>query len=158
MDTSPEYIKMCWNHWIQDLWKPTEGDWYFHTQSISAIAIIANTYKAIKGVTHGINQYGENIYIKRSIWLPLPFQDPLQDMVFNKFKKITGTKNNSFIYDEMITSFYNFCFNGKTTQQWPWNNYTTSMEQFWINFAMYELFNREWDGKEWTIITHLRKE
>jgi len=146
MDNSPEYIEMCRK--ADEIQSSHEFKVCERGNDYVQLDPEFNPIRCIdaKGGGYTFSYLGQDI-----IYIWLPRQAQLQDMVFNKFKKITGSKNNSFIYDEMITSFYNFCFNGKTTQQWPWNNYTISMEQFWIAFVMHELFNRKWDGKEWTV-------
>ena len=170
MDTSKERIEMSRKAVeIQEVWEPKVGDYIWRRYTLlgeeidSQIwdedkrqEIIILTYaSSVEGYIHATNERGDTRIYKShndahkstSIWLPRQGQS--QDMVFDKFKEILGTKNNAFIYDEMVSSFYDFCFNGKTTQQWPWNNYSVSMEQLWLAFVMHELYQKKWDGGEW---------
>jgi hypothetical protein len=109
-----------------------------------------------------------DLFIPKSNELPekyltwLPRQDQLQEMVSQKMFEDTGCDKNiscQLVLEEFISWYENYRINwlekfdkGSNIQKFP-----ESMEQFWLVFVMYDLYNKIWSkekGKwikdEWT--------
>lgn len=147
MDASKQYILMCRTaQEIQECWEPKHGDHYFGTPSGHSLndERFYEVCIALDGDSEGLHFHIEPWYIQQNKkeFIFLPRQDQLQEMVI---------KNNTIPkYIELQYRFNKFIidmdgYNQHSMPKMP----VDSLEQLWLSFAMYELYNKIFDGKEW---------
>lgn len=137
MDKYKEYIPMCEKaKEIHNLWEPKNGD----------IVIV-------KGASHHFvinpNPFDVNLGEdkKRFIWLPR--QEDLQNMLFGDIdgdRKTKywwmGDKGNLDRFQEIVD--INWC-----DYFWGLSDPYPSLEQLWLAYVMFELYDKIWDGNDW---------
>lgn len=124
MDTSERYITMCQKAYdLHDLWHPQNGDFFYEPNGRNHPEFCVSVWSS------GSKQC-ENT--KNKTWLPR--QDQLQKMV------VVGNLHDM----------------GYAVRRVDWNavdDYWVqlkSLEQFWLSYAMVDLYNKLWNGTEWT--------
>jgi len=131
MDTSKEYIKMCEKaREIQELWFRENGNFVFW-KATNSIKIITDTFNTDD--------------LKIFIWLPR--QDQLQDMVIEKWKKGIKEGNSYRGYPISFIEDFNQFIRCQIAQKYNCVNW--SMEQLWLAFVMENLYNKTWNGEGW---------
>lgn len=124
MDKSKEYIEMCRNGWIQELWKPKWGDFIWDFESELAYPI-------------------SSVQINRNDCIWLPRLDQLQDMVdWKKYRTILEGQ-------ELKWSMH---VEDPTRNHWDMTVFISSrdtLEQLWLAFVMHEKYGKKWDGTKW---------
>ena len=134
MDTSKEYIKMCDCEEIQNLWKPSVGDFQCSDEGLNLyIQQYADWYK----VNENLEGWKEG-----AIWLPR--QDQLQEMLDNE-----NYKNHvHYRFSEFLESKYSI--SAQCAFIILMNMFENcSMEQLWLAFVMKEKHNKIWNGERW---------
>jgi len=143
MDNSPEYIKMCRNHWIQESWKPVVGD--FVSQGVLiTVPIPENTGIELYEV-YTINWITSSR--KKEQFIFLPRQGQLQDMVGD----IKDKAHRQW-------RFFFWAFHGDylpITNHCSYIHFMNMVDRYdieeilWLAFVMHEKFNKKWNGEEW---------
>ena len=136
MDLSKEYIKTCDCKEIQDGWKPTRGDNYILGDAMPnnkhfAVIVLGCCWEKCSGCRCEVEDLKAEC-----IWLPR--QDQLQGML----PKRTTWFENLYRFYEWMTTHDPSHFSSPCTM-------FSSMEQLWLAFVMWELYQKRWDGKEW---------
>ena len=126
MDTSKEYIEMCRKATeIQAKWEPKAGDWFVFLSSV-LVCTSSGSQGLITDQNHVVYEENERDW--------LPHQDQLQDML----------KDNMGLQPEFLAKYlYEFAVQKEAKLY-------DSMEQLWLAFVMHELYQKKWEGKEWT--------
>ena len=128
---------------IQELWKPFMGDY---------ISFSDGTWKLIRDDSKWILDK----YKKEGFWLPN--QKQLQDIA-NSFLKFNNPLSLCFVFDIFcrppIQTIQQDTAAGSTTieitnqKEIDYSEQFTTMEQLWLAFTMWELYEKRWNGKEW---------
>jgi len=128
MDTSKDYRNMAEKATeIQKMWKHNIGDFYF---------VILDKIPKAEIVTVRIIYSKQPI--RNGIWLPR--QDQLQDIIREIYYKQVWTSTDSLIaqeFSEHLTSI-------------KLRDVDASMEMLWLDWTMFLLFGKYWDGNCWT--------
>jgi len=132
MDTSKEYIEMCRNRWVQDLWEPKVGD----VTNKGIILALHRHFTEKKRYFYYVTTNQESgLYSYDLTWLPR--QDQLQDMVREDTDYHALMKFDTWVFT--LARVYDDKIIGKF-----------SMEQLWLAFVMHELHGKKWDGEDWS--------
>jgi len=135
MDTSKEYILMCEKAVkIQELWKPSFGDYAISLQGRLEIItkaknpsmpdfLLCSTFGE-----GGRTEWRQLETLNGFIWLPR--QDQLQEMI------------NEVNYHK-VWNFYEFVMDDIGSES------KKSMEQLWLAYVMRHKYNKIWNGKDW---------
>ena len=113
----------------EDLWQ--KGDCYIHPSQCIGFYCEGCTL-----------EYG---WPDGCIWLPTQAQ--LQDMV--KRQETQKTLDGGYV--DLIVGMCFFCFDYGEIRD-PSRKYVrqfTSMEQLWLAYAMFKLYNKTWNGEDW---------
>jgi hypothetical protein len=175
MDTSKEYIKMCeHSNELQSFWKPNIGDYILRRYTVFGEPLDSQIWKDPKDkeeiiILHyhsNLPQYWHSVTVEgksriftyqdtctmiKATHSWLPRQDQLQNMI-------------TILPHELIREFSSFCnppkniTAGFTEEQDIWTNQKqceypkqfTSMEQLWLSFVMQKLFDKYWNGTDWS--------
>jgi len=130
VDTSKEYIEMCWEATeIQDIWK--------------------NRCPVPKYIFD--RNYFCNSTTHKSTFTWLPRQDQLQYML-DASVHIVLDIFHSFVFPESdYGEIYPDSIQEKTVNEKEKyvNQFIESYEQLWLAFVMYEKYGKKWNGKDW---------
>ena len=139
MDETPKYFKMCIEaKKIQEEWEPKAFDLYFDKYNL----LIKHYNPSTKDEKIKHWQVKENM-----IWLP--YQDQLQNL-------LGVYKNEIYI---LISDFFNFAWDEPMPSHYiPREPKSSSMEQLWLRFVMFELYSKKWDDKNETWVKQNIKE
>jgi hypothetical protein len=133
------YIKMCEDEDLQELWEPCEGSWVkridfkkpyvldYDADRTICYAFDCNWIKQVNPnpeILKWYDQRGEN-YV---LWLPT--QEQLQEILDNQLVSLDGE------ISRMATIFL------ISNDQISWN-------EFWLMYVMYKKWNKLWNGEEW---------
>ena len=125
MDTSQEYIKTCDCPEIQDGWKPEVGDW----ADKGVIVGRRKDFFIIRRWTSPLS--GCAVEYNKSQLIFLPRQDQLQGMVM----PVVGN-----IPEGMILYISKWLVTAEQAYG--------SMEQLWLAFVMWELYQKKWNAEK----------
>lgn len=133
MDTSKEYIQMCWKvEEIQEAWQFKEGDWF---TTLGGVRTGESPCLVDKEWIRDNEDRGKTHKDYQPDWIWLPRQDQLQEMC------ITGNATASELVNRLVymvrgpDGVYYECY---------W-----SMEQLWLAFVMKEKYGKIWKDGEW---------
>ena len=162
MDTTEIYIKMCDCPEIQELWKPSIGDYMLRKYTVFGEPLdsqvwpgreqreeisILHYHTSIPQYWSAVTPEGEprtvsfpdssKMFKATSIWLPQ--QDQLQKMLNQPIGKIICTFGlwYSAMLEVATLSLNDILF------------FKTSMEQLWLAFVMREKYNKTWVDNKW---------
>ena len=144
MDTTKEYFEQCSKaDEIQNKWKFELGD-YFTTPQMNAhftTPFMDDDFCIVDDfwIEDELTKRTLSDRMKTRAWVWLPRQDQLQDM-------INWEKDGHFGV-VLIDAFYDFAKRIHNSE--PFNNTKSSWEQLWLEFTMYEKFNKIWIKNEW---------
>lgn len=131
MDTSKQYIEMCYTKEIQELSQRETGDYYYQIkddgETCKGIFICWNGYKPNAGYHNWNNDW---YFPENCIWLPTQAQ--LQKML-----------------DCETYELLDMCSESDGIMWQALHDYANSMEQLWLAFVMKEKYQKTWNGKEW---------
>ena len=134
MDNTETYIKMADCPEIQGLWKPQEGDCCVERKYLDIPLFLLEDLRGWGFITARQWEEDDAFVQHKSIWLP--YQHQLQDMVKDN-KRANLPRWLALDFNRwLITPFAYPCVD-------------FSMEQLWLNFVMYDKFNKTWNGEDW---------
>ncbi len=153
MDTSEQYIKMCDDQYIQDLWTPADWDTCYckskEQQNEDEQVVVLSGYETDSGCYgHETPERTDNYYwsvcgeteeLFHSLHIWLPRQDQLQAMIEPSPSEFMCEFTEWYYkHDELVPIGINtYCEQFKT------------MEQLWLAFVMKEKYSKQWNGEEW---------
>lgn len=133
MDISENYIKMCDCKEIQEKW------------DLKLVDICYDKIKKEAGPFHFQRTIWDKKHKKGFVWLPR--QDQIQEMMKDWVDK--GWSSTPSIY--LVCGFARFC--GFEDEEAEGRSNVSirkgSMEQLWLAFYMYEIYNKTWEGETW---------
>ena len=133
MDTSKEFIKMCEKAEEIQKVSPIEKDCGSHWRNKEA-----NIYYVDDGQCYYQSPPNPKGELQPKIWLP--HQSQLQDML------------NYTVWFEKIYRFYDWLQEKEDIHSWDGNcTKFNTMEQLWLAFVMWELYEKKWNGEEWIV-------
>lgn len=137
MDTSKTYIKMSDCPEIQGEWKPIEGDWVLEKTYKDVPRVLKDGFREGTFITE--IQWEENDYLDQKLFIWLPRQDQLQEMLGD--------------YEKQFEVLDNWREGGcDDVLYWNIGN-LKSWEQLWLAFVMWELSHKKkWDGSKWCAV------
>ena len=143
MDLSKEYIKMCDCPEIQDGWEPTRGDNYILGDAMPnnkhfAVIVLGCCWEKCSGCRYEVEDLKAEC-----IWIPR--QDQLQEMYCSIPKDGKHQKEApSYLACCNVLCEEIYEFSKKDCEMG-----LQSMEQLWLAFVMWELYQKRWDGEKW---------
>jgi hypothetical protein len=140
MDTTEKYIEMCKAKEIQSRWRPTDGDFYVYS------VVPHDPQIFIRSARFGI----EPVDLSNWIWIWLPRQDQLQDMLSSSITIGYMVHGLNMFYDPEKYSEDDFggeCHRIGIRRRGTYD----TMSQWWLAFVMYEKFGKWWsiEKSEW---------
>ncbi len=144
MDKSEDYIQMCDKATeIQEQWTPTHGDFFVGEQGkiYPWIAHVHDSSEIIKGVRVRF----ENGMPKVTKYIWLPRLDQLMEMAQDSDRRF---ENTTQIFFDWVKMPYKLMFGSP-------QKLFRSLEQLWLSFIMHKNFGKQWDGRDWQLISHL---
>jgi hypothetical protein len=129
MDTSKEYIKMCER--AEEIQEPHRKDWNdgdYYKEDRYDVEIKCGRCDGEFALSYEVEKREMN-----SIWLP--HQDQLQEMIKYKYPKL----------EEMIYFFWAWMTRNAVVEI---DGYS-SLEQLWLAFVMWTLYQKTWNGEDW---------
>lgn len=141
MDATEKYIEMCKAKEIQSRWRPTDGDFYVYS------VVLHDPQIFIRSARFGI----EPVDLSNWIWIWLPRQDQLQDMLSASITIGYMVRGLEAFYDpESQCEYFTPCRSCRNLGKRRRTTYDT-MEQWWLAFVMHEKFGKWWsiEKSEW---------
>ena len=141
MDTSKEYIEMCRKATeIQATWIIKEGDFSIQAndeKTVDNIHAVGELTTIGNSIEHVYCECSNGNSFHQQIWIWLPRQDQLQEMIGDFDTTIVDTV-------ELMADMYD-CLNEELVKY----IHAGSWERFWLIRVMYINHGKTWNGNEW---------